>query len=632
MKYYFIVLFSAFVLNTLAQTSSKYIIIDQFGYQTEAKKIAILRDPVIGYDANESYTPGKTLKVINKQSGDVIFSASPTSWNNGTVDSSSGDKCWWYDFSSIETPGIYYILDADNDAKSNDFVIQNNVYRDVLKQAVRSFYYQRSGFAKLAEYAGEGWADGASHIGPLQDKNCRLFNAIEVASTERDLSGGWYDAGDFNKYVNFTWGVLVEMLTAYEENPTIWSDDYHMPESGNGIPDLLDEIKWELDWLLKMQQTDGSVLSLVGVAHASPPSAATGQSVYGPASTSATLTCASVFALASKVYASLNNTVLNSYADTLKNRAIQAWTWADKNPSVIFYNNHDGAPYFSKGLAAGQQEISESDRFERKLSAACYLYAITKNKLYNTYFINNYKQSYLMQLDYLTPFKSNEYAAILYYTKLSNATKVVAATIKLKYNLLIDSNLDSSIINNDPYRAYIKDYVWGSNMTKCKHGTILYDVITYKLNSSKDNYFNELAQGYINYIHGVNPMNKVYITNMNQFGAENSANEIYHSWFENGSSLWDNVQNSKFGPPPGFIVGGANPDYKLDDCCTNGTQCYNTHNYTKCSKNVSPPYGQPAQKSYKDFNDGWPLNSWSITENAIYYNSAYIKLLSKFVK
>lgn len=624
---------SLMVLLLQAQTTSKYIVIDQFGYLPESKKIAVLRDPQKGFDATESFNPGKTYKVINKQSGDIVLSGAPIIFNYGEPDPSSGDKCWWFDFSSLKTPGTYYILDADNDARSFDFDIRNDVYADAMKQAIRSFYYQRCGFEKEAKYAGEGWADKASHLGPLQDKNCRLFSAPENATTERDLSGGWYDAGDYNKYVNFTWGVLIEMLTAYEESPKAFKDDYNIPESGNGIPDMLDEIKWELDWLLKMQQSDGSVLSLVSIAHASPPSAATGQSLYGPVSTSATLTCAGVFALASKVYATLGHAQLKVYADTLKKRAIKAWQWADKNPAVIFYNNRDEAPYFSKGLAAGQQEVDDQGRFERKLTAACFLYAITGNKIYHSFFTTNYKENLLMKLEYITPFKMNEYYSVLYYTKLPLADKKIASEILNRYKKHIETNKDASVINDkDPYMAYIRDYVWGSNMTKGKHGFMLYAMSQYKLDMFKDKYYKELAQGYINYIHGVNPLQIVYLTNMNAYGAENSSNEIYHSWFENGNALWDNVKESKYGPPPGYIVGGANPQYRLDDCCSNGTQCYNSFNYMKCSKNVSPPFGQPTQKSFKDFNDSWPLNSWAVTENAIYYNSAYIKLLSKFIK
>src|SRR6185503_18672356 len=90
------------------------------------------------------------------------------------------------------------------------------------------------------------------------------------------LSGGWHDAGDYTKYVNFTHSTLHDLLDAYAMHPQIWKDDTGIPESGNGVPDLLDEVKWELDWVLKMQLADGSVLMKVGTAGndgPSPPSA-----------------------------------------------------------------------------------------------------------------------------------------------------------------------------------------------------------------------------------------------------------------------------------------------------------------------------------------------------------------------
>ena len=74
----------------------------------------------------------------------------------------------------------------------------------------------------------------------------------------KDLRGGWYDAGDFNKYTSWAARYIIVLLQAYEEHPQAFSDDYGIPESGNGIPDILDEVKWGLDWLVRMQNPDGS--------------------------------------------------------------------------------------------------------------------------------------------------------------------------------------------------------------------------------------------------------------------------------------------------------------------------------------------------------------------------------------
>jgi hypothetical protein len=117
---------------------------------------------------------------------------------------------------------------------------------------------------------------------------------------------------------------------------------------------------------------------------------------------------------------------------------------------------------------------------------------------------------------------------------------------------------------------------------------------------------------------------------MGELGAEVSANEFYHSWFADQSPLWDRVGTSTYGPPPGFLPGGPNPSYGVDGCCP--SSCGSPENNAVCtSEPVSPPMGQPDQKSYKDFNTSWPLNSWEVTENSNGYQVAYIRLLSKLV-
>jgi hypothetical protein len=90
------------------------------------------------------------------------------------------------------------------------------------------------------------------------------------------------------------------------------------------------------------------------------------------------------------------------------------------------------------------------------------------------------------------------------------------------------------------------------------------------------------------------------------------------------------VGTSTYGPAPGFVVGGPNPSYAWDEGrCGKPTL---TSSDPLCGTYVlSPPYGQPAQKAYKDFNSSWPLNSWSVTENSNGYQASYLRLLSKFV-
>jgi hypothetical protein len=133
----------------------------------------------------------------------------------------------------------------------------------------------------------------------------------------------------------------------------------------------------------------------------------------------------------------------------------------------------------------------------------------------------------------------------------------------------------------------------------------------------------------LHYIHGANPLNKAYLSNMGRYGAENSVKEFYHAWFQNGS-VWDAVGSSRYGPAPGFLVGGPNQYYERDNCCN--STCGGAGDKLCKIPVKSPPSGQPPAKSYTDFNETWPINSWEVTENSNSYQVAYIRLLSKFTR
>jgi endoglucanase len=611
---------------------SKYIVVDQFGHLPEGEKIAVIRDPQTGFDASEAFTPGATYALVNAATGARAFTAAPTVWNGGATDASSGDKAWWFTFTSVTTPGEYYVLDVDRGVRSYAFQISDQVYRNVLKQAVRVFFYQRAGQNKDAAHAGAGWSDAPAFTGALQDHHCRLYSDKNNAATERDLWGGWYDAGDLNKYTSWTAGYVQGLLHAYAENPTIWTDDYDIPESGNGIPDVLDEARWGLDFLARMQSSDGSVLSIVGEPAASPPSAATGQSLYGPASTSATLATAAAFAAGARVLKLAGVAALDSFAADLLARARNAWTWAVANPAVLFRNND--AASGSSGLGAGQQETDDYGRLVNKLDAAAQLFAATGEATYRSFFDANYTQLHLFAYNnYVAPWDVQGQDAALDYAAAPGATAATASAIRNAYlaGARSGGNLGAITGNQDPYLAYLKDYVWGSNSTKSNVGNLFAAVVSHRLDPASNAEMTRAASRYVHYLHGTNPLSIVYLTNMYAHGAENCANEMYHSWFADGSAMWDRAGTSTYGPAPGFLTGGPNPSYDWDGCCPSG--CGSSANNAVCTSTpISPPKGQPPQKSYKDFNAPWPLNSWSVTEPSNGYQVAYIRLLSKFVR
>jgi hypothetical protein len=171
----------------------------------------------------------------------------------------------------------------------------------------------------------------------------------------------------------------------------------------------------------------------------------------------------------------------------------------------------------------------------------------------------------------------------------------------------------------DAYQAHLPDgdYVWGSNQEK-GHAGLLYDEqVTYGLDSAQVTGYRAAAAGYVHYFHGVNPLTMVYLSNMYEHGATNCVNEFYHSWFGDGT-IYDDALTSPNGPAPGYVPGGPNPSFVQDSAYTGPP--------------LVPPLNQPIQKSYKDWNTGWPEDSWQITEPAIYYQAAYLYLLSRFVQ
>jgi endoglucanase len=533
----------------------------------------VISDPQTGYNSSEHFSPGTAVnkyEVRRWNDNVAVFTGTIKKWNNGATHLQSGDKVWWFTFSSLSTPGDYYIFDKTNNVGSCKFHIGDNTYDEVMKAALKTYYYQRCGTGKATPYAGVGWTDGACHVGAQQDLDCRLVSNPNI-STSRDLHGGWHDAGDYNKYVNFTWTPMLELLMAYEENSSIWKDDVGIPESGNGIPDILDEVRYELHWLLRMQGNDGAVLSVVGTqnfASASPPSTDAAFRRYGPATTSASLTGASVFALAAVQFYSLGISSMTAFGDTLKTAAINAYNWATANPNVTYYN--------SGSLAAGEQEVDDYGRLTRKTAAACFLYKLTGTTSYRDFFDANYQNFHLVQWEYAYPFEGTEQDVLLYYSKVAGKTASVASAIKSIYTNSLKTtngdNLPAYKNKMDAYRAFMADqnYTWGNNEFKCVQGCMFTNMLRYNLNAANALTYKDAAAGFVNYIHGVNPTSITYLSNMYALGGDTCANEIYHSWFTDGSALWDRAGVSTYGPPPGFIGGGANPSYSLDGCCPNG--------------------------------------------------------------
>jgi hypothetical protein len=597
-----------------------FIVIDQFGYVPAMPKTAVIRSPQIGFDSGWTFAPGAVYQVVDTRTGAVVYEGKPVQWRSGAIDAASGDRTWRFDFSSVTAPGRYLIRDKQALYDSYPFDIGPDVYKPVLKAAVRMLYYQRADTAKEARYAGEGWADGLDHMGKGQDGEARLFSKPGDRSTERDLHGGWFDAGDYNKYTAWTATYVIALLGVYADKPQIWTDDFDIPESGNGVPDLLDEVKWGLDWLTRMQNDDGSVLSVVGLSHASPPSAARGPSYYGPATTAATYGAAGAYAYGAKIYGGLPQ--FSAYAADLKARAIKAFVWAQAHPEVKFYNN-DPRDH-SEGLAAGQQEPDAHERALKAVAAAVYLWELTGDDTYRTYVDAHYREAHILSQGVTSEGDYDPTHPLLHYALLPGATPAVAADIKRAFAAGFEKP-GWAAADDDAYMTHVSGYWWGSNLIKANAGNIYADEAHFGLVERPASVPLWRAAAYVHYLHGVNPLGKVYLSNMKSLGASNSVNRFYHTWFSHDSTRWADVRTTKYGPAPGYLVGGPNPDYSWAKGCPQIN--------AKCgSAPLSPPVGQPAEKAYADFSDNWPIDSWEVTEDSEAYQVGYIRLLARFVE
>ena len=589
-----------------------HILVDQFGYRPDDPKVAVIRDPREGFDRADHFEPGADYQVRNVTDGAAVLSGHPAAWRHGEVQASSGDSGWWFDFSSVRAPGSYFVYDVRRQVRSAVFAVRQDVYKPVLREALRMYFYQRSGFPKRRPYAQQCWVDEAAYAGPGQDTEARDITDRENRAKVRNLAGGWFDAGDTNKYVTFAVTAVHQLLSAYEQSPAAFGDDFGIPESGNGVPDVLDEVKWETDWLKRMQYPDGSAALKVGEivdATGTAPGQDRNPRFYVPSCTSATIAVAGMLAHAALVYGGVER--LRHESSDLGARAVSAW----RNFQHTARQTHCDNGVVRAGIA----DWSEADQAGEAVVAAVYLYALTADTQYQDYVQAHYREARPYRDMGWSRYNPEQGGALLYYTTLASAAERTKAAI------LADKAADVRAGNqiygfnpdDDLYRAFLHDaqYHWGSNAPRANYGNSNLDIGTYHIAGDAQLDYRTRALEILHYFHGVNPFGMVYLTNMYAQGAARSANEIYHTWFWQDSK-WSDALSSQCGPAPGYVPGGPNAD-----AVKNGVPA-----------SLVPPAGQPPQKSYRDWNRAWPESSWAITEPGIYYQSAYVQLLSRFAQ
>lgn len=285
--------------------STPGILLNRLGYLTGDTKEAVFKG---------SEMPD-VFYVINADSKEVVYTGFLK--DNG-YNGEPGEYNSYGDFTQLQTPGSYYI-EAPILGRSYSFSIGDQVYDEVFREACRQYYYNRCGITLTAEYAGEN-AHNACHTG-------KAF-LMEDTSVSLDVTGGWHQDEKGQKNVAAAAQAMSVMMLSYELYPNAFTDDMGIPESGNGIPDLLDEVRYEVEWMLKMQnQQTGAVYAGVAAYESGNNVPGKSQDSYvEPASAQAERAFAMALARFSYLYKNFDS----EYATSCLKAADRAWKHAEQ--------------------------------------------------------------------------------------------------------------------------------------------------------------------------------------------------------------------------------------------------------------------------------------------------------------
>ncbi len=529
------------------QKISEDIHINQIGYRADSKKTAVIKGIY------------KTFEVIDTDTGKVVMSGETSGKVN---DESSGDTVCYADFTQLKDIGSYYIS-VDGLGRSYEFRIgDNSLFTDVNDSLVKALYYQRCGMELASEHAVE-FVHGACHT-----SKAKLYGNEEI---EIEVNGGWHDAGDYGRYVVPAAVTAADLMLAYEFHPQSFMTSLNIPESNNNLPDVLDEVKYGIEWMLKMQDAKGGVYHKV-TSRAFPdiatmPDADVDDLLVLPVSTTATADFAAVTAMAARIYKDLDS----EFSARCLKASVKAWNWLVENKDFLEFKNPQEVSTGEYGDSSGNDE---------KTWAAAELLRATGDEKYSNYFNENYEQNGFG----LGWQNVSGFAAIAYlFADYDNIDPEVAEGIRKAW--LEKADMFVSTAENDGYllAMHKMEYSWGSNMNVANHAMHL--LIADKLNNNEK--YTQTAADCVHYLLGRNTLNQSYITG---FGS-NLVRQPHHR---------PSTGDSTKGPVPGLLVGG--PDSALEDDTAR----------TKLSGKA------PAQCYIDD------VTSYSTNEVAIYWNSAAI--------
>ncbi|OLP57237.1 endoglucanase [Rhizobium rhizosphaerae] len=524
-------------------------------------------------------------------------------------DASAGAPVHVLDFSSVENTGQDFRLKVGT-TESDPFPMGQDVFAALRIDALSWFYPQRSGIAINGRIAGAGYARAAGHIGVapnrgdtdvacLKGKVAQTLYPGWSCSYRLDVSGGWYDAGDQGKYAVTGAISAAQLMAAFERgahfaggSSPVFSDSLsRSPENGNGVPDLLDEARWELEFLLKMMVPDGQPLA--GMVHhkvhdtrwtAVPmlPAADPMERALHRPSTAATLAVAAAAAQGARLFGAYDA----AFAARLSQAAQKAWKAAGANP-VLYAPVSDGQQ--------GGGDYDDDDIEDETYWAAAELYLTTGTPA----FLDRLKRSPHWNDDVF--FRSNtafdwRSTAGLGRVQLALFGKNLPAADQAQVQASVVAAADRFLALQAEegfgqiYRPGDGKYDWGSNQMMLQNMVVVaaaYDV------TGRQSYRDAAREG-MDYLLGRNAMNLSYITG---YGTRFSRNQ-HSRWYAN------QVDPSLPHPPAGTLAGG--PNSTLVDELARAKL-----------KNCAP------QLCYLD-----DINAWGSNEMAINWNAPLVYMAS----
>ncbi|HZY38586.1 MAG TPA: glycoside hydrolase family 9 protein [Mucilaginibacter sp.] len=451
----------------------------------------------------------------------------------------AGDYTLMADFTGFQKTGKY-LLFIPGLGYSYPFEIKKHVHRELGQAAIKAYYFMRASTALDPKFAGK-WARAEGHPDTAVLVHPSAASDRRPAGTIISAPRGWYDAGDYNKYIVNSGISTGTLLSLYEDFPAYMSKlKLNIPESGNGVPDILNEVLWNLRWMLTMQDpNDGGVYHKLTNAEFDKfemPDKATAPRYVVQKGTAATLDFAAVTAQAGRIFRKFPKE-LPGLADSCLNAASKAWDWASKNPNVIYDQNLMNQKFSPKVNTGAYGDRNFKDEF---MWAACELFVTTKD--------SRLLQNINLLPDGNMPLPTWSQVRLLgYYALLEQAdVKEVKELPEIKRRLIkfADSLIDG--VNETAYETVMdkskRNFNWGSNSVAANQGVAL--IQAYKL--TDDSKYLGGALDNLDYILGRNGTGYCYVTG---FGGKPSMKPHHRP------SQSDGVVD----PVPGMLVGGPNP-------------------------------------------------------------------------